>query len=42
MYVFIIGIFLNSFCLRIDGKKLINLFKNIYKLLSIIIIVIFY
>lgn len=41
MYVFIIGIFLNSFCLRIDGKEL-NLFINIYKLLSIIIIVIFY
>lgn len=41
MYVFIIGIFLNSFCLFIDGKEL-NLFINIYKLLSIIIIVIFY
>lgn len=40
MYL-LLGFFLNSFCLRIDGKEL-NLFINIYKLLSIIIIVIFY
>lgn len=33
MHVFIIGIFLNSLCLRIDGKEL-NLLTNTYKLPS--------
>lgn len=42
MYVFIIGIFKNSFYLCIDRKKSFSLDKNIEILLSIIIIIIFY
>lgn len=41
MHVFIIGIFLNSLCLRIDGKEL-NLLTNTYKSPSTTIIVISY